>query len=146
MNNNNDPWMKVTRRIDPQVFRRIDPMAGYESPITVRIHQIAQEIEKRKENEIVCHIEEALGFDINRDELVKAMNYDRDQYKQGFKAGYSAAKDWSEWVVDDFTGIIDCKKCHTAAPIDITSGEQYRSSFCPGCGLAMMEEDAKEEA
>lgn len=43
--------MKVTRRIDPQVFRNINPMAGYESPITVRIHQIAQEIEERKENE-----------------------------------------------------------------------------------------------
>lgn len=146
MNNNDDPWMKVTRRIDPQVFRNINTMAGYESPVTVRIQQIAQEITERRENEIFCHIEEALGFDIDRDELVKALKYERDQFSRGFEAGYSAAKDWSEWVVDDFTGIIDCKKCHTAAPIDITSGEQYRSSFCPGCGLAMMEEDAKEEA
>ena len=48
-----------------------------------------------------------------------------------------------EWVVDDWSKIIECNKCRGQAPIDITSGEQYRSNFCPICGADMRKEDKK---
>lgn len=42
-----------------------------------------------------------------------------------------------EWIIDDWSKIIECNKCRGQAPIDITSGEQYRSNFCPICGADM---------
>lgn len=42
-----------------------------------------------------------------------------------------------EWIVEDWTKIIECNLCHGQAPICITSGEQYESNFCPICGAKM---------
>lgn len=42
-----------------------------------------------------------------------------------------------EWIVDDWSKIVECNKCRGQAPIDVTSGEQYRSNYCPICGADM---------
>lgn len=66
-------------------------------------------------------------------ELVKA-------YTKGYDAGVEIARTerpQGEWVIDDWSKIIECNKCRGQAPIDITSGEQYRSNFCPICGADM---------
>lgn len=42
-----------------------------------------------------------------------------------------------EWIVEDWTKIIECNLCHGQAPICVTSGEQYESNFCPICGADM---------
>lgn len=47
------------------------------------------------------------------------------------------SKNTSEWVLNDMTGILDCKKCGMQAPIDITSGEFAHSPYCPWCGAKM---------
>ena len=47
------------------------------------------------------------------------------------------SKNTSEWVFNDMTGILDCKKCGMQAPIDITSGEFAHSPYCPWCGAKM---------
>ena len=64
---------------------------GYKSPIDLYIKKVAQEITTRRENEIVAQITEYTGLDIDKNELVRALAYDRDQYNKGFRAGYERA-------------------------------------------------------
>ena len=63
-------------------------------------------------------------------------------YMQGVRPVYPV-KHKGEWIVDDWSKIIECNKCRGQAPIDITSGEQYRSNFCPICGADMRKGGAK---
>ncbi len=44
------------------------------------------------------------------------------------------------WIEDDFTGLIKCDICGNDAYMDVTSGEQCKSNYCPFCGLKMESE------
>jgi len=41
-----------------------------------------------------------VGVDVNKDELLKALKYDRDQYNEGYKVGYSSG-------MEDFAEALD---------------------------------------
>ena len=58
------------------------PDNNYESPI--RMFQ--DEMTTRMEND-VCKVVCSYGIDVDKDELAKALNYDRQQYENGFKDG-----------------------------------------------------------
>lgn len=55
----------------------------YESPVK----QILGEMQVTYENECLKAIQ-SYGFDVNKEELVKALEYDRNQYDKGYKDGY----------------------------------------------------------
>ena len=79
---------------DPRTYdwsKALDTLEGYESPVTLYIQQIASEIEERRENEIVSAISERMAVNIDKNELTKALSYDRNQYSKGFLAGYERA-------------------------------------------------------
>ena len=52
---------------------------GYESPIRM----IASEIETKMENDTLTAIQR-YGIDVDKEELIKALNYDRGQYEKGY--------------------------------------------------------------
>lgn len=58
----------------------------YESPIKV----LCSEMVTNFENGVYSTIQKFVP-DVDKDELIKALNYDRKQYDRGFKAGYNAA-------------------------------------------------------
>lgn len=58
----------------------------YESPIKV----LCSEMVTNLENGVYSTIQKFV-LDVDKDELIKALNYDREQYDKGFKAGYHAA-------------------------------------------------------
>ena len=58
-------------------------MFGYDSPIQA----IASQIEMSMDGEILKACQR-VGVDVNKEELIKALNYDREQYEKGFKEGY----------------------------------------------------------
>lgn len=74
----------------------------YESPVTVqmvRIQNIAQQIEAQRENEITLKISEQMGVNVDKNELKRALAYDRDQYRRGYEAGWLArSKDVPQWI------------------------------------------------
>ena len=47
------------------------------------------------------------------------------------------------WIVEDFTGLIRCDRCNGCAYMDVTSGEQCKSRYCPECGAYMWAEIAE---
>ncbi len=61
----------------------------YNSPITQfmdnYVSDIQKQITEQKETKIMQTISETMGFDIDKQELIKALNYDREQYEKGYK-------------------------------------------------------------
>ena len=76
---------------DPEAFTKTPDfdkmlngdMVGYDSPIQI----IASQIEMTMDGEILKACQR-VGVDVNKAELVKALEYDRGQYEQGYKNGY----------------------------------------------------------
>ena len=60
---------------------------GYESPITMAVKNTCDQIMEDRENAITAKIIEEVGLDINKEELMKALAYDRDQYHKGYING-----------------------------------------------------------
>lgn len=71
----------------------------YESPVTLQIRKIAEQIEEQRENQITATISEQMGVNIDKDELKRALAYDRDQYRRGYEDGWRArSKDVLQWI------------------------------------------------
>lgn len=67
-----------------------DIMLGYKSPVNI----IEKEWETKIEGDIVKAIK-SYDIDVDKEELIKALNYDRNQYK----AGYKDALEWMQRVI-----------------------------------------------
>lgn len=63
----------------------------YESPVTI----ISKHIRFEQEEGIFRAIQE-YGININKGELIKAINYDRNQYQKGYDDGFADAKDQAQ--------------------------------------------------
>lgn len=81
---------------DPEAFMKtpdfdkmvMGDMFGYDSPIRT----IASQIELTMEGEILKACQR-VGVNVDKDELVKALQYDRKQYEKGYKDGYEKGKE-----------------------------------------------------
>ena len=62
---------------------------SYKSPIEVYVTQMAIERNRKVENAILEAVQ-GLDIVIAKDELIKALRYDRDQYEKGYADGYNA--------------------------------------------------------
>lgn len=68
----------------------------YENPITIYAQEISDCIMVERENAITAKISETIGIDVNREELIKALNYDRNQYEKGYADAKAEYK--PEWI------------------------------------------------
>lgn len=62
-------------------------MSGYDSPIRM----IVGEMETKMEADTMTVIQR-YGIDVDKEELIKALNYDRGQYDKGYADGYKAGR------------------------------------------------------
>lgn len=60
----------------------------YESPINLKIEEFVDNVQRATQNQILYKVREIV--DVDRDELIRALKYDRDQYYKGFKDGKRA--------------------------------------------------------
>lgn len=65
----------------------------YESPIRMN-EIITNPIVEKIENELLVKVTRTVGFDVDKEELLKALKYDRDQYEKGFRDGVASAQQW----------------------------------------------------
>ena len=56
--------------------------------IQTETQKIVKDITKQQEDYITFKIEQTLGCEVNKEELIKAMQYDRNQYDKGYQDGY----------------------------------------------------------
>ena len=113
----------------------------YESPITMIQETISQQM-KQEEDKYVMEIERAVGFHIDKQELIRALNYDRDQYNKGFndaKRQFDRLIGIGHWVnKPNIYGVVYCSECDYELHINNTN-------YCPNCGAKMIEETEEEE-
>lgn len=64
----------------------------YEPPFTVHINELADQIVKAQENEVAAQVSMQIGVQVNREEMLKCLNYDRGQYERGYRDGYEAGR------------------------------------------------------
>lgn len=78
---------------------------GYESPIKV----FCGKMRISYENHVAQAVQD-VGIDIDKDELIRALKYDRNQYDKGYIAGYNrkASEVANEFIkaVDDMINLI----------------------------------------
>ena len=60
---------------------------NWESPIAKIYGDIHNEIIRQDEENCTFAIEQAIGYRVDKDELIKALQYDREQYDKGYKDG-----------------------------------------------------------
>ena len=66
----------------------------YESPIK----QIVGQMQAEMETNLLCKVSQTVGYSIDKEELIKALKYDRDQYEKGYSDGLAKER----WInVDD---------------------------------------------
>ena len=86
-------------------------LTGYISPI----QRIAKEVQVRieeHEGQILMKAVHDVGFDVNQHELLKALAYDREQYKKGYADAMKNAVPLDklcEWLETDC--ILSCVSC-----------------------------------
>lgn len=59
----------------------------YDSPIRLAVSKMASQFNDDIYNAVV-----KTGIDVDKDELVRALNYDRNQYEKGYRDGLKASK------------------------------------------------------
>ena len=96
-------------------------MVMYESPIKIfesAIDSLSKSIVKDKEDAIVLAIHQKLGVDVDRGELLRALQYDRFQYDKGYADGKR----------DAIAELVRCENCDWYRP--------HEDGICvnPKCG------------
>lgn len=111
----------------------------YESPISIT-ERIAHEIAKEKENQVFKAIAQIV-VDVDEEEIIKALKYDREQYEKGYRDGLEAAVVHAHWNFEcvELNGghklYTCCSNCCDAVDDD--------TPYCPNCGAKMDEEVIK---
>lgn len=97
----------------------------YESPIDVIYNDMVTKLEDGilKALQDVC-------ITVDKEELIKALQYDRDQYRKGYEDAVERQR--GEWIAYQ-DGKYHCSRCDDVAP------KGYRWNFCPNCGARMYE-------
>ena len=72
-------------------------MEGYESPITQIIDKVMQEAVMQEEANLMFTVRQSIGYAIDKEELIKALQYDRKQYEKGYEDGRKA----NRWIPAD---------------------------------------------
>lgn len=65
--------------------------AMYESPIYSFEKTISMDIGEKYDNLVMTAVKE-VGIDVDREELIKALEYDRDQYMKGYRDGEESTR------------------------------------------------------
>ncbi len=74
----------------------------WESPIKI-YEEVVNDLVRQKENHVMATIRQYV--EVDKDELIKALNYDRNQYEKGFEDGYVKGRaDFAEKIQEILNG------------------------------------------
>lgn len=140
--------LKELSKVKPMILSSLPEvdMLGYKSPIEVIMSDMIM-----KEEDQVMQAVWNVGVNVDKEELVKALAYDRDQYA----AGYMYAKEKfdrpnGEWIEQDYSDQMawaTCSICrkkeeqtYNESPDATEETMVICKPFCPNCGADMRKE------
>jgi hypothetical protein len=104
--------------------------AMYKSPIEI----IYGQMQKQMEGDILKAVQ-SYGINVDKDELLRALQYDRNQYKKGYMDGKT----------DAMSELVRCKDCEHWMPGDSMMGDSVddmqRVGGCPYVRFRRLEND-----
>ena len=125
---------------------------GYESPIS----QIYKDVEYKFKEDMENKTMEAIhhfGISVDKEELIKALQYDRNQYDKGYSDGRASIVEELEnqktghWILTDVEGNrvwnCNCSECGKDPQDYIGGSENWwliknkLPKYCPNCGAKM---------
>ena len=96
---------------------------SYESPIEI----VYREMKNQLENDVYS-VMQSYGIKVDKDELIKALEYDREQYLKGYADAKAELKrKMGEWISHE--NYDECSKCHCFTAVGF--------NYCPHCGADM---------
>lgn len=102
---------------------------SYQSPIEIMYNDISEEFE----NNLFRVIQEC-NITVDRKELIKALQYDRNQYEKGFEDGKKSVERSGVWIGGELG---ECSVCgHRGSASDIWNGCR-NTCYCPNCGAKL---------
>ena len=69
----------------------------YKSPIDIIYENMTSQIIEEQEKKIIQCVQK-YNINVDKEELIKALKYDREQYQRGYQDGYKAGEKGCEWV------------------------------------------------
>lgn len=109
------------------------PHRGYKSPITLfhmdnYVSDLRKEINAKQEEYIMQSIV-SMGIDVDKNELIKALQYDREQYEKGYKDGKEELQAKIDKAIDELRKEIEENHLNV---IDYADGEWIVKDFVYG--------------
>lgn len=101
----------------------------YESPIAIIEQKILNEQKKQLKNALMYEIRMNYHINIDKDDLIRALLYDREQYEKGYQDGKTAMKKTGKWLINSDGYYPYCSQCKYE-PKEMTR-------YCPNCGVEM---------
>ena len=116
----------------------LPPMSSYQSPITIVQKKIVEEMAESIDGEVMRYVKK-IGVDIDREELLKALKYDRDQYEKGYNNGVIyATNKMTPKKLEVWNGQACCPACDRlfGNMVDLKHFDFKRliPNYCPDCG------------
>lgn len=109
---------------------------AYSSPISIyqeTQREMLNEIRKNFESEIMAIVQTKCVINIDKEELLKALQYDREQYEKGYQDGKMNAQKTGQWIdTREQYGEFEfmCSNCEL-----LCCTNHY--NYCPKCGAKM---------
>ena len=72
----------------------------YENPIEKIMGEIQSQVIENDENHLLCSVNQSIGYNVNKEELLKALQYDRHQYDKGYSDAIKHKKEILDLVCD----------------------------------------------
>ena len=118
----------------------------YDSPIKLIdriVNQFTEQINEATDESIYKAVLE-VGVHVDKDELIKALRYDRGQYERGFLDGMFSVQNEGEWIyhgcVSSYDGTksgYSCSKCSAFVDEEVFDTDGFHKKHCGNCGAKM---------
>lgn len=73
-------------------------MRKWEPPIQVYMTRLVEDVVEKQDDAIIATIRHEMNIDVDKEELRKALEYDRDQYNKGYDDGVADEKKKHGWI------------------------------------------------
>lgn len=94
----------------------------YECPVKFNFGDIQTQIVKQQENEVYMAVQKC-GVDVDKEELKRALKYDREQYEKGYEDAVRQVKE------DIIKELMTQREWYLNLYDEFLDGEDYRSSL-----------------
>jgi hypothetical protein len=114
---------------------------GYDPPISLALAEFQNGVEEQLGNGVMEYLY-SIDIHVDKEELIKALQYDRGQYEKGYQDGCRDSQKRGQWIPIEYDGYADgfpvwdlweCSECRE----EHSGDEDTLTPYCPNCGAKM---------